>query len=54
MSNKHKRGFASLSKERRREIAIMGGKAQGKHNNPGNFANDVARAKRSGKRGGKA
>lgn len=30
-----------------------GGKAQGKKNNPGNFANDKAKASRAGKIGGK-
>jgi hypothetical protein len=29
-----------------------GGKAQGKKNNPGNFANDRDKAKRAGKKGG--
>lgn len=29
-----------------------GGKAQGKHNNPGNFANDRAKARRAGRKGG--
>ncbi|HEX5430145.1 MAG TPA: hypothetical protein VFX17_03675 [Patescibacteria group bacterium] len=29
-----------------------GGKAQGKKTNPGNFANDPARASKAGKRGG--
>jgi uncharacterized protein len=29
-----------------------GGKAQGKKNNPGNFANDPEKAKRAGRKGG--
>ena len=29
-----------------------GGKAQGKRNNPGNFANDREKAKRAGRKGG--
>jgi len=29
-----------------------GGKAQGKKNNPANFANDPEKAKRAGKKGG--
>ena len=29
-----------------------GGKAQGKHNNKGNFANDPEKARRAGKKGG--
>lgn len=31
-----------------------GGKAQGKHNNRGNFANDPEKARRAGKKGGSA
>ena len=31
-----------------------GGKMQGKKNNPGNFANDKAKASRAGRIGGKA
>lgn len=29
-----------------------GGKAQGKHNNPGNFANDRKKASEAGRKGG--
>jgi general stress protein YciG len=43
-----------MSPERRREIAARGGRAQGKHSNPGNFANDPLRASREGTKGGKA
>lgn len=32
----------------------LGGKAQGKRNNPGNFANDREKAKRAGRKGGSA
>lgn len=49
---KGKQGFASMSPKRQREIASMGGQAQGKENNPGNFANDPAKAKRAGHEGG--
>lgn len=41
------RGFASMSKEKQREIASKGGKASG-----GNFKNDPARAARAGQKGG--
>ena len=49
-----KPGFGSMSKKKQRKIASMGGKAQGKHNNPGNFANDPTRASIAGRLGGKA
>jgi general stress protein YciG len=51
-TTKGKQGFASMSADRQREIASMGGRSQGKRNNPGNFANDVAKAKRAGQDGG--
>jgi general stress protein YciG len=51
-TGKGKQGFASMSPDRQREIASMGGRAQGKKNNPGNFANDIAKAKRAGQEGG--
>jgi uncharacterized protein len=41
------RGFASMDKERQKEIASKGGKASG-----GNFKNDTARASKAGKKGG--
>lgn len=44
-----KQGFASMSPEKRREIASKGGKASG-----GNFKNDRERASQAGKRGGSA
>lgn len=44
---KSKRGFASMSRERQREIASMGGKASG-----GNFANSPERAAEEGRKGG--
>jgi uncharacterized protein len=44
-----KRGFASLSPERLREIASRGGKNSG-----GNFKKDAARAVESGRKGGLA
>lgn len=43
------RGFASMSKEKRREIASKGGKAS-----PGNFKNDTKRASAAGKAGAAA
>lgn len=43
------RGFASMDKERQREIASEGGKASG-----GNFANDRERASEAGRKGGQA
>lgn len=49
---KGKQGFASMDAEKQRKIASMGGKSQGKDNNPGNFANDPAKAKRAGHEGG--
>lgn len=46
------RGFASMDEQKRREIASRGGQAQGKENNPANFANDPQKASRAGKKGG--
>jgi len=51
-SGSSKRGFASMSEEKRREIASKGGKSQGKENNPGHFANDPEKARRAGSEGG--
>jgi len=48
-----KRGFASMDEEKQREIASKGGHAQGKENNPSNFANDPDKARRAGEEGGK-
>jgi len=53
MGNENK-GFASMDPEKRREVAARGGRAQDKRTNPGNFANDRARAKTAGAKGGKA
>lgn len=47
-------GFASMDEDRQREIASKGGHSQGKENNPGNFANDPARAAQAGRIGGQA
>ncbi|MEK7521769.1 MAG: KGG domain-containing protein [Patescibacteria group bacterium] len=47
-----KRGFAAMPEWERREIASKGGRSQGKHNNPGNFANDRRRAASAGRIGG--
>ncbi len=46
---KSARGFASMPKEKVREIASRGGKASG-----GNFKNDPEKASRAGRQGGKA
>lgn len=51
---KSSRGFASMDAERQRKIASKGGHSQGKENNPGNFANDPARAAEAGRKGGHA
>lgn len=51
---KSTRGFASMTKERRREIASKGGQSQGRENNPGNFANNPQKARMAGKKGGRA
>jgi len=48
------RGFASMDAEKQRKIASKGGKSQGKSNNPGNFANDIEKARIAGKKGGEA
>jgi general stress protein YciG len=37
-----------------REIASKGGHAQGRDNNPGNFANDREKAREAGRKGGEA
>jgi len=51
-SGTSRRGFASMSAERRREIAAKGGRSQGKRNNPGNFANNREKAAAAGRIGG--
>jgi general stress protein YciG len=51
-SNSTNRGFAAMDEKKQREIASQGGHAQGKENNPGNFANDKQKAKRAGHEGG--
>jgi general stress protein YciG len=43
-----------MSAEKRREIAARGGRAQGKRNNPANFAHHPQRAAKAGAKGGKA
>ena len=52
--NSGRQGFASMDQEKQREIASKGGQSQGKANNPGNFANDPARAAEAGRQGGQA
>jgi general stress protein YciG len=44
-----KRGFASMSKKRVREIAAMGGRAS-----KGNFKHDPDRAREAGRKGGRS
>lgn len=46
------RGFAVMDRDLQRKIASKGGKAQGKHNNSGNFANNREKAREAGKKGG--
>lgn len=46
------RGFASMDPDKQREIASKGGRAQGKANNPGNFANNRQKASQAGRKGG--
>jgi general stress protein YciG len=53
-NRKSSRGFASMNAERRREIASLGGRSQGKQNNPGNFANNRRKAVEAGRKGGSA
>ncbi len=48
------RGFAAMDSDMQREIASKGGQAQGKENNPGNFANDRRKASEAGRKGGQA
>lgn len=48
------RGFASMDKDKQREIASQGGRSQWKENNSGNFANDPQRASEAGKKGGQS
>ena len=47
MSNIHKRGFASMTPERRKEVSSKGGKLSG-----GNFKNNRELARRAGQKGG--
>lgn len=49
MANTSNRGFASMSEDKQRRIASMGGKASG-----GNFRNDPQRASEAGKKGAAA
>ncbi len=52
-STSGKQGFASMDADAQRGIARKGGLAQGKHNNPGNFANrPKTEAQRAGHAGG--
>jgi general stress protein YciG len=47
-----RRGLASADQATRERVAHLGGVSQGRENNPGNFANDRAKARRAGKKGG--
>ena len=51
---KSHRGFAAMDADKQREIARKGGESQGKENNPGNFANDRAKASAAGRKGGES
>ena len=51
-SGRGNQGFASMDEDKQREIASKGGQSQGKESNPGNFANDPARAAEAGRAGG--
>ena len=51
---KLKIGFAAMEAGKQRIIASMGGRSQGKENNPGNFANNPKRASACGRMGGAA
>lgn len=51
--NTSNQGFAQMDEDKLREIASKGGQAQGKENNPVNFAKDKTKARRVGKKGGK-
>jgi general stress protein YciG len=53
-THKPRRGFASMNQQLQRQIASKGGRSQGKGNNPGNFANDRARAAEAGRKGGES
>lgn len=48
------RGFASMDKQKQKDIASEGGKSQGAQNNPGNFANDPQKASKAGQKGGQS
>lgn len=52
MADNNQRGFAGMDEEKQRAIASKGGHSQGKDNNPGNFANDHAKAQDAGRKGG--
>lgn len=43
-----------MDEQKQKNIASMGGKAQGAQNNPGNFANDTKKASQAGQKGGQA
>ncbi len=43
-----------MDEAKQREIASKGGQSQGKESNPGNFANDPARAAEAGRQGGQS
>ena len=51
-SGSSNRGFAGMDDEQQRQIASKGGRSQGKHNNPANFANDRQKASEAGRKGG--
>lgn len=49
MADTSDRGLASADEKTRHKVASMGGKAS-----PGNFKNDPARARKAGRKGGRA
>lgn len=52
-TTKGRQGFASMDEKTQHDIASKGGHAQGKYNNPGNFANrPKADAQQAGRSGG--
>jgi uncharacterized protein len=49
----HEKGAAhEFNSEEAAEAGAKGGSAQGKENNPGNFANDTSKASEAGRKGG--
>lgn len=51
--NQAEREISRSDSDKPRIVSVKGG-GRGKHNNPGNFANDRARASEAGRKGGEA